>query len=47
MKILNYTDKMSMLEGMDVRVPFLDPELIELAVLFSHARYRNKTKFVI
>jgi asparagine synthase (glutamine-hydrolysing) len=28
---LNYTDKMSMAEGVETRVPFLDPPLIELA----------------
>jgi asparagine synthase (glutamine-hydrolysing) len=28
---LNYTDKMSMAASVEVRVPFLDPELVELA----------------
>lgn len=28
---LNYTDKMAMAAGVEVRVPFLDPELVELA----------------
>lgn len=28
---LNYTDKMSMAEGVEVRVPLLDPDLVELA----------------
>jgi asparagine synthase (glutamine-hydrolysing) len=28
---LNYTDKMSMAEGIEVRVPLLDPDLVELA----------------
>ena len=28
---LNYTDKMSMVEGVEVRVPFLDYDLVELA----------------
>lgn len=28
---LNYTDKMSMAEGIETRVPFLDPELVALA----------------
>ena len=36
---LNYTDKMSMAEGIEVRVPFLDLELIEFA-----ARIPNKYK---
>ena len=30
---LNYTDKMSMLSGVEVRVPFLDKDLCEFAVL--------------
>ena len=29
---LNYTDKMSMASGVEVRVPLLDPQLVELAV---------------
>lgn len=28
---LNYTDKMAMIEGVEVRVPFLDPDLVALA----------------
>lgn len=32
---LIYTDKMAMAEGVEVRVPFLDPDLIELAARIS------------
>ena len=28
---LNYTDKLSMMEGVEVRVPYLDPDLVKLA----------------
>ena len=38
---LNYTDKMSMAAGVEVRVPFLDPELVELAANIP-ARFKQR-----
>ncbi len=38
---LNYTDKMSMAAGVEVRVPFLDPDLVALAARVPD-RYRQK-----
>jgi len=41
---LNYTDKMSMAVGVEVRVPFLDPDLIALAArLPVEIKQRGKT----
>ncbi len=41
---LNYTDKMSMAMGVEVRVPLLDPDLINLAAsLPDHYKQRGKT----
>ena len=41
---LNYTDKMSMASGVEVRVPLLDPDLIELAArLPIHYKQRGRT----
>lgn len=37
---LNYTDKMSMAAGVEVRVPFLDPDLVSLAARIPD-RYRQ------
>jgi asparagine synthase (glutamine-hydrolysing) len=37
---LNYTDKMSMAAGVEVRVPFLDPDLVSLAARVPD-RYRQ------
>jgi asparagine synthase (glutamine-hydrolysing) len=40
---LNYTDKMSMAAGVEVRVPLLDPDLVELAAkLPVHYKQRGK-----
>jgi len=38
---LNYTDKMSMAAGVEVRVPFLDPDLVNLAARIPDS-YRQK-----
>ncbi len=39
---LNYTDKMSMAESVEVRVPYLDPDLLAFAwSLPSHMKHRN------
>ena len=38
---LNYTDKMSMAEGLEVRVPFLDLDLIEFVARIPN-RYKQK-----
>jgi asparagine synthase (glutamine-hydrolysing) len=39
---LSYTDKMSMAESVEVRVPFLDPDLVRFAwSLPDHMKYRN------
>jgi asparagine synthase (glutamine-hydrolysing) len=38
---LNYTDKMSMAAGVEVRVPFLDPDLVALAARIPDS-YRQK-----
>jgi asparagine synthase (glutamine-hydrolysing) len=38
---LNYTDKMSMAMGIEVRVPLLDPDLVDFAVTIP-ARYKQK-----
>ncbi len=40
---LNYTDKMGMATGVEVRVPFLDPDLVEYAVRIP-SRYKQKGK---
>ncbi len=41
---LNYTDKMSMASGLEVRVPLLDPELIQFAATIpTHLKQRGKT----
>lgn len=37
---LNYTDKMAMAEGVEVRVPFLDPDLVSLAARLP-VRYKQ------
>lgn len=46
---LNYTDKMSMAEGVEVRVPFLDVELVEFACKLPTAlKLRgNTTKYLL
>mgnify|MGYP001490247914 CR=1 FL=1 len=41
---LNYTDKMSMAAGVEVRVPFLDPDLVELSSRIpDHCKQRGFT----
>ena len=40
---LNYTDKMSMLSGLEVRVPFLDQDLMEFAALIP-TKYKQNGK---
>ena len=40
---LNYTDKMSMAEGVEVRVPLLDPELVDLAARLP-VEYKQRGK---
>lgn len=46
---LNYTDKMSMAEGVEVRVPYLDLDLVDFACkLPIHLKMRGKTtKFLL
>jgi asparagine synthase (glutamine-hydrolysing) len=46
---LNYTDKMSMAEGVEVRVPFLDPDLLEFAwSLPDDMKHRNgQSKWIL
>ncbi len=39
---LNYTDKMSMSEGVEVRVPFLDPDLMDFAYQIPNKYKVNK-----
>jgi asparagine synthase (glutamine-hydrolysing) len=38
---LNYTDKMSMAEGVEVRVPFLDPDLLNIAASIPSGLKQN------
>lgn len=41
---LNYTDKLSMAEGIEVRVPFLDKDLVEFSTKIPpHMKMRGKT----
>lgn len=41
---LTYTDKMSMAAGVEVRVPFLDPDLVEFAATIpAHLKQRGRT----
>jgi asparagine synthase (glutamine-hydrolysing) len=46
---LNYTDKMSMAEGVEVRVPFLDVELVDFACKINPSlKMRgNETKYIL
>ena len=46
---LNYTDKMSMAEGVEVRVPFLDPDLLTFAwSLPDDMKHRNgQSKWIL
>lgn len=46
---LNYTDKMSMATGVEVRVPFLDLDLVELATKIptNMKMNGNKTKYIL
>ena len=46
---LNYTDKMSMAEGVEVRVPFLDPDLVAFAWSLPDAmKHRNgRSKWIL
>jgi len=46
---LNYTDKMSMAEGVETRVPFLDTELIEFVARIPnrYKQYGNEGKWVL
>lgn len=46
---LNYTDKMSMAHGVEVRVPFLDKELVEFSVLIPPELKMkgNITKYIL
>jgi asparagine synthase (glutamine-hydrolysing) len=46
---LNYTDKMSMAQGVEVRVPFLDKDLVEFSTLIP-TKYKLKgitTKYIL
>jgi len=47
--ILEYTDKMSMAVGLEVRVPLLDQRFVELSlnIPFSHKLRRNQTKSLL
>jgi asparagine synthase (glutamine-hydrolysing) len=47
--ILTYTDRMSMAWGLEVRVPFLDPALVELALTipFSLKQNRQGSKWIL
>lgn len=46
---LNYTDKMGMVEGVEVRVPYLDRELVEFACQIPPAMKlkKNTTKYIL
>ena len=43
---LNYTDKMSMRAGVEVRVPFLDHDLVEYVTNLS-PRYVGQSKWIL
>ena len=46
---LNYTDKMSMATGVEVRVPFLDKELVEFSCIIpTHLKLKGvTTKYIL
>jgi asparagine synthase (glutamine-hydrolysing) len=46
---LNYTDKMSMAAGVEVRVPFLDPDLVSLAARIPdrHRQHGAESKWIL